>query len=173
LVHGPSGVTWCVCTSTTNSPFPASACSHASTLCGGGTMYEPPGREVVEFDGDVEVGDDERLPGGLHAAARSIVARTAATPPAVRRNRRRSIPVARAASSTCANAAACTSRSCRVGGSGMYSPFVADVTPSGKRTSRSGSSSLRRVTRSTIRLEPGSRATTQTILRMGFHDPLE
>ena len=43
LVHGPSGITWCVCTSTTNSPLPPSACSHASTSCGGGTVNEPPG----------------------------------------------------------------------------------------------------------------------------------
>ena len=47
LVHGPSGITWWVCTSTTNSPLPPSACSHASTSCGGGTVNEPPGPRVV------------------------------------------------------------------------------------------------------------------------------
>jgi len=62
--------------------------------CGGGTVNDPPGREEVEVEVeverdvevDVEARDDE-----LHAA-RSIVASTAATPPAVRKNRRRSIP---------------------------------------------------------------------------------
>ena len=47
FVHGPSGITWWVCTSTTNSPFPPSACSHASTSWGGGTVNEPPGPDVV------------------------------------------------------------------------------------------------------------------------------
>jgi hypothetical protein len=60
--------------------------------CGGGTVNDPPGREEVEveLELDVEVGVEARED-ELHAA-RSIVASTAATPPAVRKNRRRSIP---------------------------------------------------------------------------------
>lgn len=111
-------------------------------------MNEPPGREVVDrgvVDGGDAVGDGE-----LHAA-RSMVASTAATPPAVWRNRRRSIPTSRAASSARARALASIARSCCVGESGTYSPFVAGVTPSGRRTSPSGSSSRRRGTRPTIR----------------------
>ena len=137
-----------MCTSTTNSPLPPSACSQASISCAGGTVNEPPGREVV--DRAVVDGGDAVRDGELHAA-RSIVASTAATPPAVWRNRRRSIPTARAASSARARALASISRSCCVGSSGTYSPFVAGVTPSGKRTSPSGSSSRRRGTRPTIR----------------------
>ena len=93
----------------------------------------------------------------LHAA-RSIVASTAATPPAVCRNRRRSMPTARAAVvGARERARASTSRSCRVGGSGTYSPLVAGVTPSGRRTSPSGSSSRRRGTRPRyeVATEPG------------------
>jgi len=107
-------------------------------------VNEPPGREVV--DRAVVEGGDAVRDGELHAA-RSMVASTAATPPAVWRNRRRSIPTSRAASSARASALASIARSCCVGSSGTYSPFVAGVTPSGRRTSPSGSSSRRRGTR--------------------------
>jgi hypothetical protein len=60
--------------------------------CGGGTVNDPPGREEVELELELEVEVDvEAREDELHAA-RSIVASTAATPPAVRKNRRRSIP---------------------------------------------------------------------------------
>jgi hypothetical protein len=60
--------------------------------CGGGTVNDPPGREEVELELDLEVDVEvDAREDELHAA-RSIVASTAATPPAVRKNRRRSIP---------------------------------------------------------------------------------
>ena len=110
------------------------------------TALVPPG-PVVVVDDDDDVGDGAgrcaRGADELHAA-RSTVASTAATAPALCKNRRRSMCNRRAASSASASAARSTAASWGLGGSGTNSPLVPGVTASGSRTSPSGSSSLRR-----------------------------
>src|SRR5664279_1208385 len=113
-------MTWCECTSKMNSS-PESACAHAGTSSVLGTENVPPGLlDGGALDGgevDREVVDADRREAPEHAARLKTVS-AAATPPAPRRNARRSMAARCAARSTSASVASKMSRSWGDGASG-------------------------------------------------------
>ena len=122
LTQGPLGITWWVCTSKTNS-VPFRACWQAAVSVGGGAVNRPPrgrGWEVAPgCDADAQ-------------PASSKAARDAATAPAPCRNRRRSTPNRRAASSMFARMSSLTLRSRPLPGAGTNSPLDTGPAASGR-----------------------------------------
>src|SRR5207237_7283878 len=101
-----------------NSPLLASASAQAGTSAAGGAEKLPPGAVVVDV---VAAEPDGRFD---EQAARLYTANAAATPPAPRRNTRRSTPARFAASSVQVSISRRMSPSWRLGARGTNSPLV-------------------------------------------------
>ena len=141
--HGPSGTTWCVCTSKMNSS-PANAWLQATTSSGSGTTKDPPRVVVGREIGDARVVDPSVVVGAAPRPPPQALntAKDAATPALDWRNRRRSMFVRRAARSTLSRIAAATRASSAEGGGGTNSPLDTGPGRSGKSGRPSGACAI-------------------------------